>query len=158
MSDTHPSSNDPRRLLVETMNRHSKTLVLAFLLFMPPGLQASARANDVVSQFTQSLAEQLQAKRLDPAILCQATGPQQYTCLVLINGHRSQAVAGHLAVATTLWATTLGLRHAQGLITPCTHGDGRTGLMIRKDRPDWHGDLEYCQRWVTDLFGQQAPT
>ena len=158
MSDINTSSGDPRHLLVEALSRHSKILVIALLLSFAPGMQAAAYGNDTIARFSQAFTEELHAKKLDPAVIWKRTGPLQCTVLVLLDGHKTQSALNHQTLATTLWATELGIANLPGLVVPYVHADGQAGFVIRKDRPEWHTDLERCGRWLGEVFGQQAPT
>jgi hypothetical protein len=147
----------PGSLLTQAITKHSKLFVFAFLLALPPNMQAGTDLGSAASSFADPFSRHLQSKRLDPLVLCRPTGIHQLTCFAIVDGHKTRSAAGHLAAATALWASVLGLPYAHGLLMPCVHADGQAGLMIRKDRPEWEHHLAYAQRWAGNLF-PQPPT
>jgi hypothetical protein len=142
--------------LDEAVAKHSKLFVFALLLSLPPGIHASPGNDHAIQRFADTLAAHLHGKRLDPSITHSRTGPNQFAVAVLANGHKTQSVSGHLAVATGIWARVLGIQYAHGLVVPCPQADGRTGVMIRKDQPGWEGDLAYCRDWLARVLGRTA--
>lgn len=167
--------NRLRELFDWMLDHHSKVLFLRFDLRFPWGGQFPSD-NTHLMAFTENYTYVLRCRGLDPRYLwvreqTEFSTPPHYHFVVLLNGHRTQSIRGHLALAADTWASTLGLPspyHGQygdldvedpytgglssdGLVHFCLRG-GRpfpheNGVMIRKDQPDWEAKRAYCVDW-----------
>ena len=164
MTYPHP---DKRQLFAQWQNvlcdyaeRHSKILAMAFSL-VHPAATAPAFAEQPLQAFLGGFLDHVQGKRLDPAHLAVTStgGTDQrlsHLVLVLLDGHRTQSGIGHLRQARAIWADTLGLPNAEGLVHPCLSPDGDNGMKLRRDRPDWAGQLDRCSRWGSSLIASHT--
>ena len=142
-------------LLAHALSRHSKVFAVGFRLLRPSGYLGPIGTESVqafVGQFAALLAE----RHLDPHLLWlrkQALPgqPSETTVLLLLDGHRTQSAVGHLALAATVWASVLGRAETAGLVAPWYHGDGSSGMQIRRDHPEWQERLGECRRWGQGL-------
>ena len=155
--------------------RHSKIYFYRFDLRFPTG-RKYPNDNERLMDFIEDYAYALRSRDLDAAYLwareqTSLAVPQHYHFVLLLNGHRTQSVQGHLRLAADVWARTLGLPSPDNLqyddsevdspYAELTSSDGlvdfclrrgrlfpyENGIMIRKDRPDWREVLAYCIEW-----------
>jgi hypothetical protein len=142
--------------LHDAARRHSRLFVLAFRMALPPGLSVPPNGPPV-PEFLDALSEALGEKRLDPVYFAvrehgDTNQPPAYLVFVLLDGQRTQSATGHLAMTDTIWSRLLGMPPTGELVLPCPHTDGRAGCQIRRDRPDWDGQIERCFRWGSSLI------
>ena len=158
---THDSPTDElaaqwHRLLHQAAANKSKLFVLAFHLIFPPGLAVPPEGQPV-PEFLDALSERLREKRLDPVCMCieqqaDGAGPIRHVVIVTLDGQRTQSATGHLAMADTIWSRLLGMPPTGELVLPCLCEDGSAGRQIRRDHPDWDGQIERCFRWGSSLI------
>ena len=160
MTYPHP---DKRHLPAQWQNmpcdyagRHSKILAMAFRIVHPVAT-APAFAEARLRTFLGTFLDHLHGKHLDPAYLTatskgNAVQLASHLVMVLLDGHRTQSGIGHLRQAKATWADTLGLPNTDELVFPCLSPDGDNGMKLRRDRPDWDGQIERCFRWGSSLI------
>lgn len=151
-----------RLLLREAVSRHSKVFVFAFRLAYPPGRVADPDSGPLRA-FAEPFLGDLRQRQLDPRLLLAQERhlpgqPGGYLAIALLDGHRTQSAAGHLALADSLWRRVLGLPEAQGLVVPCPYCAGQNGAKLRKDFPDWEARFAECEEWGRRLVEGVAAT
>jgi hypothetical protein len=166
------------------LSRHSKVYFFRFDLRFPAGGQFPTD-NTHLMRFIENYSYLLRSRGLDPKYAwvreqTSLTTQQHYHLVVLLNGHRTQSVRGHLRLAADVWARTLGLPSpydlqyddsevaspyaeliaSAGLVDFCLRRGRQfaheNGIMIRKDRPDWRQVLAYSIDWGLYLAKQET--
>ncbi len=118
--------------------------------------------NKTVSDFQANLMKNLNRKGLKAQYVLvreqSREKHQHYHGILLLNGHKTQSINGHIATAERLWNSALGLPPREGgygLIEDCTkdrNGNPQVnGVMLRHDDPDYESKKEDCFRRASYL-------
>ena len=145
--------------LMNTMTEdHCKVLFIRFDIRFPNNYFPPSD-NSIFQRFFENFIRHLQRQVLDPHYLWvreqSKEKHQHYHVVLLLDGNKTQSIYGHLNLAESLWAKSLGLPDASGLICYCTESrDGiaqHNGLMMRRGSPDFPLVFNTCFEWASYL-------
>jgi len=118
--------------------------------------------NKTVSDFQANLMKNLNRKGLKPQYVLvreqSREKHQHYHGILLLDGHKTQSIKGHIATAERLWNSALEFPPREGgygLIEDCTkdrNGNPQVnGVMLRHDDPDYESKKADCFRRASYL-------
>lgn len=141
-----------------TVSIYRKCFVIRFELSFPPGGEYPAD-NSVFARFTRSLLQRRRREGFRPrCIWVRLETPadqHRYQVVLLLAVKSAQSVTDHIHVAESIWARSLGIPDAQGLVDYClADRQGRprkNGFMIRWDSSKWEATCHQCLHAIGDM-------
>ena len=142
-----------------TVSVYRKCFVIRFELSFPPGGEYPAD-NSVFARFTRSLMRHRRREGFRPRCVWVRHGvpadhQQRYQVVLLLAVKTAQSVTDHLHVAESIWARSLGIADARGLVNYClADRQGRpkkNGFMIRWDSSKWEATCHQCLHAIGDM-------
>jgi len=136
-------------------DRHKKVFFMMFTLNFPSTYSENNPGNfSFLFRFIASLTDCCRSARYDPMHLwareIQTIGHDQYHFMLLLDGDFEKNAHLIIEIATKLWAMTLNIEHAQGLVHLCNIKNGieYSGIFIQ------HGGvlLNKKDKYFTDAY------
>jgi hypothetical protein len=148
-------------IISSTVASRSKTFFMRFDLHFPAGGSYPAD-NSVLTRFVNSFVSHLASHACSPEYLWvreweedPPASHQHYHFALLLDGNATWSPHAHLLLAERMWALSLGLPSAKGLVDYCNkdrYGDYRPNwVLIRRHDPGWRDEFAEAFRIASYL-------